>query len=1237
MVEQDYACFEHPKMKHSENSESCPICKRNYLFPLQESPAQINGFTVIRPLARGFYSAAYVVEHPYTKMNFLVKIIPVIMYSSEYGYDKNFNNEVEAYKIAYDNRMNVPQMVDAGECQVKFGNGCSMDCYYIQMNLIKGQTLSEFKKSQDISATKIARITYDLFDFLRKIDGLQLHHNDLHGGNIIIETSTGDLGPLDAIDRKVKAYVIDLGSMNQIDRSSPKNNRDITWIVKHTQEMINSYWSEANTKDHKSEPRILAGITGLIAYYSGKETARELEIEGYCDEIYNIVKWAESPGWHNPKKLVTLSEFYNTQPMESYYAPYLFYDPENRWTNAIMETGPMLLTGMRGCGKTLLLKSLHFFAQAEIREGETAEKRTERLKSDGFLGLFVSASALLSDPKSKELHLPNHKLILAFSLDLVKCLRYCEVDRIGSITYPEVDRFCSTLQELIPWFEKPSNVHDLVSLEFRIDDALFKARNLADKEAGELNVHNAFSALAERATSMLDIWSNKHVLYLLDDLSTRYLKQSNVDEVLSQLNYQAKLFSFKISTETPSLHLTTAGGKESQIFRDYKDFDLGSEVIRRLKDSGVDFIENVIKKRLLLAYGLDNVSPKLLLGSQRYIDVARSLSRNAKLKSNEKRGRKRGNYWGIETLCAISTGDIGDSITIFQKMVDKVDLEKIENNQMIQRETQDSVIFDFADRKLRQLMTQKKWYYDHAISFAQASHTQMTKSYERSKEIEKKRIRQYSELFLRIDPNVDPETFEKINELVENGVYVYAGGTPRRSGSENTVSYFTKLAFKKILGITNFIPISYADRFELSGNDVKEYIDRPSPRKLNKTVGKESEAEDDEMDLVWDWSNSLSDESVREEREIEQLPLDRFLKRGKPDETAIGETVIANELPVDVESYYLRQLEENDIKGKHLIGALGFEDRSLGTWKNILSKGRPGKVTMIRYADRGHEEEILNILKTESIETTILEDTDLVKFNEASIVDRESVRRIVEGMGEEDFVLDITSLTKALIYLLVSEILKVKGHLGIIHTLAREYLPSSKQIEEILAFLGKDDSKFFEEASKLVKGEMEPESKMTIWQNRNPGAPVFLVCFLSFKYSRVTKLLEELPVDAFDIIYPLSSDGEDSPRSNFAKEMAQILVGNSGSAWPTKSDDHIGAFGKLKELYLRRFLDGGMNFELGLTGSKMHTVAAGMLGAIANISGVYYTPVLFDPKNYTLGTGDTTFTELRQKYTKKTN
>ena len=39
----------------------------------------------------------------------------------------------------------------------------------------------------------------------------------------------------------------------------------------------------------------------------------------------------------------------------------------------------------------------------------------------------------------------------------------------------------------------------------------------------------------------------------------------------------------------------------------------------------------------------------------------------------------------------------------------------------------------------------------------------------------------------------------------------------------------------------------------------------------------------------------------------------------------------------------------------------------------------------------------------------------------------------------------------------------------------------------------------------------------------------------------------------------------------------------------------------------------------------------------ARIPRIAYTPVIFDPKNYTLETGDTSFTELRQKYTKKTS
>lgn len=335
-------------------------------------------------------------------------------------------------------------------------------------------------------------------------------------------------------------------------------------------------------------------------------------------------------------------------------------------------------------------------------------------------------------------------------------------------------------------------------------------------------------------------------------------------------------------------------------------------------------------------------------------------------------------------------------------------------------------------------------------------------------------------------------------------------------------------------------------------------------------------------------------------------------------------------LPLTIESKKLSKLKNTDIDGKHIIGALGFEDRSIGTWRNILSSGRPDSITLVLYDEPGFKDNIIEILNKENLNFNLISYSDIVTFDGADI-EKNNLNRFIEGLPNNDIVLDVTSMNKPLIFLLTSEILKQRKELGIIHTNAKEHLPLTDDFEKVLQLLDTDVPLFFEEADKLIKGEFDPQSRMTIWQNRDPGSAVYLICFISLKYSRVKKLLEELPTDFLDIIYPLSTSGDKSARSIFAKEIARTLISETGTIWPTESNDHLDAYKIITERYTKYALESGVNVEIGLTGVKMHTVAAGMLASIANLSGVYYTPIHFDPNKYTKGTGDTTFTILKMK------
>lgn len=1194
-------------IKSKQHPDFCPKCNKPYTFPLDDKPDKIDGrFKIIDSINRGFYGATYLVEHPITKGKFTFKLIPKEIYAH---YKKNFYKEIENYQLAANLDINIPKLIDAGEISVLFAD-TKIDCYFIQMEYIDGYSLKDFKNSSELNANKIAQVIYDLFDFLRKIEIAGLHHNDLHDGNIIIQFSSGEKGRLDAIDRTVKAYVIDLGSADDNERSSEQHSRDVTWTVRHFKDMLDSYWDRAN----QDEQRVLSRLNEIIITCSGREQVREINFEEYCNRIKSDVKQGEAP-WAYPKELITPGDYYNAQLMPIYYSSHLIFDPADKWKRNLTKPGPILLTGMRGCGKTILLMSLHFMARAQQGVNETKVQMVERLGKEKHVALFVSASTLLTDPKSKELHLPNHKLILAFSENLIRCIRFCEIESIGKINYDEIARLCTNLKELIPWFESPSSDFNTLIIEERIEEALLKARKINKDDAGELNVHDAFDILAKRIQGCIDIWINKHVIYLLDDLSVRYLTQDNIDELLSQLCHQAERFSFKISTETPTLRLKTGAGKVCRLDRDYEEFDLGNEVMHQLKSSAVSFMENVLKKRVDLTHQYKGLSPTDLLGNQSYIEIAKNLA-------GSNPGKRRGSYWGISALGVLSTGDIGDSIHMFNKMLEKSELD---TQNIIPKNIQDSVIFDYSEKKLRKLARDNKWFYDHAVSFAQASQLELRESYGKKKLDNNIKIRQYNEVFLRIDPNEAEDIFNKINELVEGGVFVFAGGTPRSKTPGKKASLFLKLAFRKILGVTNLMPISFRDRFELSGKDLEDWLEEPTAYKLRKTVSSTNSNESSEEISDWNWndldeqdSNAISSPGSP----FVQQSLEEYIipKKGIPDKVC--------DIPYTVESSQLREMENTDIVDKYIIGALGFEDRSIGTWRNILRTGKPKRVTLIEYRNESNKESIIKLLKEANIAFDIIPYEKVISRGLQDI-DRDVITQFVKEISFDHVVLDVTSLIKPLIFLLTSEILKQKKELGIIHTNADKYFPNEEEIADIMPLLHNDEKQFFEKADDLVKGELEPQSKMVIWQNRNPSSEVYLICFLSLKFLRVKKLLEELPVNFLSIIYPLSTDGEDSARSRFAREIAQSFVSESGFILPTEYDDHVSAFKILKDSFIKYSLEFGLNFELGLTGVKMHIVAAGMLASIANLSGIYYTPVSFEPSKYTKGTGKTTYTNLK--------
>src|SRR5207237_7916013 len=96
----------------------------------------------------------------------------------------------------------------------------------------------------------------------------------------------------------------------------------------------------------------------------------------------------------------------------------------------------------------------------------------------------------------------------------------------------------------------------------------------------------AFPHLAEAVRSSARIWRSAQVLFLLDDVSTRYLDGNRIEELLSSLIFQHPVCAFKLTSEAQTIFLTLKSPGQvhpASAGRDFQTFDLGAEVYERLK------------------------------------------------------------------------------------------------------------------------------------------------------------------------------------------------------------------------------------------------------------------------------------------------------------------------------------------------------------------------------------------------------------------------------------------------------------------------------------------------------------------------------------------------------------------------------------------------------------------------------------------------------------------------------
>ena len=367
---QNYTCFWHPKYGYGSGklTDSCDECGRKMDYPLTHLPDKIGAYRVTAKISRGFYAATYVAETD----NFLarkvcLKVAPRAVYEIA---RKDFEEECRVHLQLASGTRHLVDITNVEQLDVAFGSESPIPCYVAVLEFVAGSSLEDLLAEEArLSAKWVAQVALDLLELLRELDLRQMNHNDLHAGNILIRQLAPDAARGgDQIDSTVEAVAVDLGSVQDGSKSGDVAQRlaDSHQVANHLIRLASRLHLDPDAADDV-DYRLSRALDDVAALLRPEQLAQRST--NYADlqaHIRLTFELATSPWKEVPKGLVRMSDSYNAQTMKSWFIPKLLVDPNGFWQERVEAPGPLVVTGMRGCGKTMLLRALQFHARAVV-------------------------------------------------------------------------------------------------------------------------------------------------------------------------------------------------------------------------------------------------------------------------------------------------------------------------------------------------------------------------------------------------------------------------------------------------------------------------------------------------------------------------------------------------------------------------------------------------------------------------------------------------------------------------------------------------------------------------------------------------------------------------------------------------------------------------------------------------------------------------------------------------------
>lgn len=534
---------------------------------------------------------------------------------------------------------------------------------FIFYQFIDGWNLNDYEKENGkLELALIELIIKKIASVLYACKGVNISHGDLHPGNIMISRPDIRL-----IGNPRTIWITDFGHGGSHNQLQPKNDyKQLFAIFSVLLKKVER--SNLNSRDRIVFDKMVELKNTQVLEFDPTQS-RFAGLEALINEVDEIGRNAEIKVALEKRGETTMA------PGDYLYAEALGID-KNEWqllfvpeilgSKNLLSKNITILTGARGCGKTMTFRRLTAYMDGLIGESSGVKG------SDQFVGFYVNCRDLVEAfpyiPVKTNLPI-NDQIIHFFHL-----LWFAEICKSLSIknektdSYKWLDDFTSKI--FTGYKTPPIGTDTLAYVRSFIEESKENCRlvRLGTKDGLEnwpASRMDFLDKLVEEIQNNV-VWVTKRPFYFFLDDYTLPAINSQTQQILNPIIFKRRssLF-FKISTESSnSFDITGVRGKPLELTQDFELIDMANESLHLKKSAKKELLNKIFIPRINRHHLLksQNLSLNDVLGKTPFSNNALA----NKMREASKEGKqKKVLYEGVDTFVGMWSSDTRTMIQMF--------------------------------------------------------------------------------------------------------------------------------------------------------------------------------------------------------------------------------------------------------------------------------------------------------------------------------------------------------------------------------------------------------------------------------------------------------------------------------------------------------------------------------------------------------------------------------------------